>query len=423
MILQPARIVLIDDKAPHLKALADALGILGSASLSYHYTDEHPSSLHLSGARLIFCDLHLTSDAATTDSKVHCANIASMLDACLADDHGPYLLVIWSQFPDDVEILQGYLDELPSGKSPIKFACLNKNKYIEVDTGDPTDPSDLQTEIRNIVNSQQGLATLLQWEQTVALAAARTTTSLWEICAEINPKDADKALRRTLGKLVRGAFGKTKAENNPGRSLLEVLGPLLADRIEAQSIDAAVWAAGIDVVDGPPVASSARLYGALHIENPTNASAIDRGVVSSATDYLHHDKFVEKIGYSAKDILKDCGFKGERLDPAEKAAEWYLVQICAACDQAQGKLRLLPYCLAVTVPAAIKPDSSDGVQKTRAFMLDQEVILYLHGGFVFGETAALMSELNPKFRIRTALLDKLVLELRSHSARIGVTEP
>jgi len=439
MILQPARIVLIDDKQSHLKAIADALGLLGSASLSFLYKDEHPAPEILAGVRLIFCDLHLGSDAKTTDTKTYCSNIASMLASSLAEDHGPYLLIIWSQFPNEVDSLKGYLDELEPGQRPFSFVCLDKNAFINVGDGTVLEGADLPGEIRGIVSKQPGLAAMLNWEQTASVSAAKVTNSLWKLAVDKSKTDPDKALCGTLGKLAVSAAGEKLGEEAPGRSVLEALVPLLADQIEAHPVNEAVWKTAVDLEEKANGAPSEALYTALHIEQPTSYKSDSRGVVSYLEPLVASECFKDFFGYDQGTLLMQCGFQEKDDEESKKngrnimkvkdgllgTEEWFLVQINAACDEAQDHPGLIPFCLAALVPnKKTNKNGKQSVQATEPFLFrGRKTSLYLMGRFVIGLTKNQSVKLEPQFRLRSSLLDKLIFGLRTNAARLGVTEP
>ncbi|WP_146010277.1 hypothetical protein [Acidimangrovimonas sediminis] len=430
---------MIDDNRDHLRAISDALGSLGSASLSFLYNSDHPSPSVLAGARLIFCDLHLNADTITSDGKAECGNIASMLATGLTEDHGPYLLVIWSQFPDKVASLSDYLAELAPGQKPFQYICLDKNKFIDVSAGSALRGTDLPGEIQGIVSNQPGLTAMLSWEQVVSLSAAQTTNSLWTLSLAASRRQPDKALCQTLGKLAVGAAGLAFSTNFPGHSVVEALVPLLADQIETRDIDESIWKAAVDVQNRSSGAASEALYTALHIEAPTSYAAKKRGTVSPLDELIADTHFKSVFGFEKSDLLMDSGYNEKDDENSTKSSvawkafgeavehsKWFLVQINAACDEAQDHPGLLPFCLAFTVPASTtrrgKPKGS--VEVTKTILLDgTKAYMYLLGRFVIGLPNSEAEKLKPSFRIRAALLDKLVFGLRTNSARLGITEP
>lgn len=427
MIIQPARIVVIDNNSEHLKALVDALSVLGSACLPFHYKDTHPEEHLLSGARFIFCDLHLISDAVTTDKKKEYANIASMLLDVLRDDHGPYVLVIWSEYPDDVEALKGYVDQLEDGKKPLLVHALNKNDYIHTNANDGKFSGDLVKSVAELFQTLPGLAAMLQWEQIVSDAAAQTTSSLWSHCTGDTTEKRDLSLSNTLGKLANGASGEHSAKEFPGRSVISALTPLLADQLEKNEIEETIWKAAVQFKKADLAASDASLYTMLHVECPTSHDATERGALVELPASLKEDKdFADFFGYNQKSIIHEFGYRGDRLDEAVNEATWCCLQINAACDQAQGHAGLVPYTLSCFVPTTIKKrdDKRNSVFQSRGIVIDGgEKFLFSHGRFTTGMTQEKAIELRPLMRLRGQLLDQAVFDIRVQAARLGTIEP
>ena len=436
MILQPARVVVIDNKKQHLDALARAIAELGSACLSFFYKDEYPDRHLLAGARLIFCDLHLVSDAVASDKKALYANIASMLQQGISTQHGPYLLIIWSQYGDDLETLRPYLEGLEPGQRPFDVVPLDKTEFIDGMTGGIREDGGLVKAVEQAIESRPGLAGMLDWEELVAWGAARTTSTLWELCRGVKENDPDGVLRNTLGRLARGAAG-AKAAEHPGHSLRESLMPLLADRIATAAMDEGRWSEAVRSSGLEPAASAPVLYTWLHLEIPPVLPASLRGVASALPEeWGSPDSFEKKFGVSQDDVLKTCGYRGPSLARAGAGSSWYLVQINAACDDGGEDPGYLPYCLAASVPTKREEQgkpvplkanekAKGSVAKTREVVLveDRQEWLYLFGSFVMGLEKSETAEFKPVFRIRPSLLDKLILDIRFNSARLGVVEP
>ena len=434
MIIQPARVVIIDDNETHLNALSSALTRLGSASLPFRYEDEHPPLGHLGGARVIFCDLHLSSDALTTDARQHCANIAGMLGQALAEDHGPYLLVIWSQYPDQIAPLNDYLESLKPNQRPIIVQTLDKNEFIDIGTGEPRSDRGLIDAVMEVLQNFPALFTMLQWEHLVAGAAAKTTSRLWSLSAAIEGEQTDSILKKTLGMLIRGSAGTAHGGAQPGNSLVEALEPLLSDRITSADIgDDAIWKNGIDLSSAGRGVSKSSLYASLHIESPTQHSATSRGVLSSVSPHIEDEAFEERLGHTKQQLLLDLGYADQNIKTIEKDVDWCLLQVNAACDEAQQNAGLIPFCLAALVPGDSRGDgvvkrSKDSIRCTKPFdmIVNNETktkVLCLHGRFILGLTKSEANKLAPILRVRNSLVDKLVFEVRTNSARLGVVEP
>lgn len=423
MIVQPARIAVIDNNEHHLKALVDALSGMGSGCLSFHYNEDHPRPEMLTGVRFIFSDLHLISDAVTSDKKQQYSNIASMLYAGLGENHGPYVLVIWSEFPDELEALKEYLKQLGPNQAPIRCCVLNKHDYLPSDGAPKT--QELIEAIKSLLADVPGVLALLDWEQKVATAAALSTSTLWRLAQGSDEQERDNSLRNVLGRLSKGAIGEKAAEENPGRGVIEALTPLLADQLEKSEVHDALWKEAVDF-SRPEIASSGpELYGMLYFECPTRHNPLERGTVSELPDeWSTDDKFGAKFGFSKQQLLEEFGYKTSQLEDVHKRTAWYLIQVNAACDQAQGNAGLVPFALAALAPCLKKNSAKGSVWSSRAVLLDgEEKVLLVHGRFVIGLTANEAEKFKVKMRVRTQLLDLMVQEIRSKAARLGAIEP
>ena len=436
MILQPARIVVIDDNELHLRALDKAICELGSACLSFLYVDDHPRAVQLVGARLIFCDLHLGGDTLTTDKKAYHANIVSILAETILAEHGPYLLIVWSQYSDDIDGLKEYLEELPLWQRPFSVTCLDKNAFIDTESGDARKDADLPAAIDQIINSKPGLSAMLDWEQMVAQGASRTTTTLWNLCSGQKEDEQDQVLRSTLARLSIGGAGPTVARENPGHSIREALVPLLMDQLGTSVVDSELWARAVLFDSMETSVPSSQLYTALHFEMPAQFSPLTRGVASSLPDSWNNPRaFKERFGFAPTAVIGTCGYQGKNLEYAVTEASWYLVQINAACDDGRDAPGYLPYCLGATIPTTRSENNKEvtlkingknkaSVEQSRKLVIDgQTVWLFLFGRFISGLRPDEGEALTPVFRVRSVLLDKLILEIRYNSARLGVVEP
>ena len=436
MILQPARVVVIDNEKQHLDALARAIAELGSACLSFLYKDEYPGKHLLAGARLIFCDLYLVSDAVTSDKKALYANIASMLQQGISAQHGPYLLIVWSQYGDDLDTLNRYLEHLQPGQRPFAVVPLDKNEFIDSVTGNIGEDGGLVSAVEQVIESRPGLAGMLDWEELVASGASRTTSTLWDLCLGVGGNAPDDVLRDTLGSLARGAAG-AKASDHPGHSVRESLTPLLADRIATAAMNEGRWSKAVRFGGGGPAAPSPVLYTWLHLEIPSVLPATSRGVASSLPKvWSNRDGFKKRFGFGQSEVLRTCGYRGKSLEIAAAGSSWYLIQINAACDDGDEDPGYLPYCLAALVPTkqekqgTLEPLKANdkakaSVGRTREVVLvdSKQKWLYLFGRFVMGLEESETADFEPVFRIRPSLLDKLILDIRFNSARLGVVEP
>lgn len=423
MIGQPPRIVLIDDKIHHLHGLAKALGKLDSACLPFHFEDQGPSKKQLRNARVIFCDLHLLSDALTADSKQQLAVIAGMLSEGLETNHGPYVLVIWTEYPDKVEGIQEYLKALLPGQRPIEYVCFNKNDFIDPKNGNLIAEGDLISKIQESLGKWSGVTALLWWETAVANAAADLAASLWE------PFDDDESvrpegLRQTFGKLAIGSAGGDHARSYPGMAVNEALVPMLSDRIERTKFPSEVWDTAVEFDEQDQAVPTARLNALVHLDFIHGLSPLQRGSASPLLAAWNTEQwFRDKFGYSQDDVLMAFGFKGARLGDAKSDASWHLIQIRAACDEAQGKAGLLPFVLAAKISIKANDSVRPSAWVSRDFLFGESVArICANSNFILGLNASEVSGFRPNFRLRTSLLESLIVAVHSHASRPGTID-
>ncbi len=304
MIGQAPKIVLIDDKRHHLHALAHALGKLDSACLPFHFVDQGPTKHQLRNARVIFCDLHLLSDAVTADSKRQLSLIASMLSEGLGEQHGPFILVIWTEAPESVNELADYLKELEPSQQPIECLCFSKTDFINPKDGELIEEANLIAKIRETLEKWSGVTALLWWEAAVSDAASELAATLWDRSGG-DLTERPESLRQTLGKLAIGAAGKGHAKANPGMSVNEALVHMLADRIERTEFPAKIWAPALEFDSQNLAVPASKLNSLVHLDFLHGLSPNNRGsaTILPCTD-PRGDWFKEKFGCSDEQILE-----------------------------------------------------------------------------------------------------------------------
>lgn len=423
MIAQSARIVLIDDKLHHLHGLTKALGKLDSACLPFQFEDQGPSRSQLKHARVIFSDLYLLSDSLTGDTKQQLANIVSMLSEGLDENHGPYVLVIWTENPDKLADLNGYLEALAPGQRPIDYICFNKSEYINPGDGSLINEAGLIEKIQTALGAWSGVSALLWWETAVANAAAGLATSLWEFAGG-NDNLRSEGLRQTFGKLAIASAGYHNAKDYPGMSVNETLVPLLADRLEQANFPSKIWKDAVEFEKFNLASPVSRLNSLIHLDFSRIDDSTQRGAASNLlgswkTDQGFHDKF----GYPKREIIRDFGFGEGKIDEVLKDIEWYLIQVSASCDQAQRNNNLIPFILAATISEKGNKTASGSVWKSKPLEINgKSTTIYAHSSFILGMRASECGGMRCAFRLRSALLDSLIFSARTHAARPGTID-
>jgi len=153
-----SRVIAIDDEEPYLQKLCRALHDSGIPCVPLKYPDQQPpeNGGWFRNVRIVFCDLHLIPSAANVEQSY--AAIGTMLERIIPDGGSPLLLVIWTNYPNQVDELQKYLgDRYPPDKQPSAVLALSKADF------ENDNAKRLPDAIRERLESNPQLCALLEW--------------------------------------------------------------------------------------------------------------------------------------------------------------------------------------------------------------------------------------------------------------------
>ena len=149
----PVRIIAIDDDSKHLDGLIGELRRHDADLLRIHFTGEEldiPACPHV---RVIFSDLRLIG-GAISDPAEHFAVIGNLIEEVIKPA-GPYLILLWTRYPDHAPALQTFLDQLRNVAKPIAVLPLLKTEYLD-DSGAIENRTALVDEINALVGGWLG---------------------------------------------------------------------------------------------------------------------------------------------------------------------------------------------------------------------------------------------------------------------------
>ena len=197
MILPTPRVIAIDDEVKHLDGLAKGLNQCGAACLPIHFTSETTGIPQCPYVRVIFADLHL-SGSTPGDHAQDFSTIGGLIESTLKPA-GPYLIVLWTMYPEQANELHAFLKErLQDVTKPFAVQPLKKADHLDPDGGVKSTEG-LAEAIREIVARQPQVGVLLNWEEQISGAAADTISSILEL-AEADPEDV--SLNEGVGRLL-----------------------------------------------------------------------------------------------------------------------------------------------------------------------------------------------------------------------------
>lgn len=427
----PARYIVLDDEPAELATLVDALHILGAPCVGVRFDPLGlPEPELFAGLRILFSDLHLVK--AQPAGVQHYNTLASLIDRCVPDQHGPYLLVLWTSHEHERAALTARLEELlPAAKRPIAVLALDKTRFRNagVWNGDA-----LRQAIREQIISMPQLQALLAWERDV-LAAANEALA---IVGGLVPDDQRSigaypaGLDNVLSLLAVAALGKENASKDRKGAVTAALAPLLSDRIlnrPSLPEDAELWDRAVTFQPAAQLAppQKARMNTMLHLAIPPAevVARQDWGAVMLLDDArLGDGAMLAKFGMTAGD-LRDQEFKLKQSRRTE--GRLVVVRGGANCDQAQAQAGPIPLMLGMLVPTGALATDKKRSPAVHAcdekFALEgyaEPVTLLIHARFattVVPEELATFPE--PTMRLREQLLAGILVHAGAHLMRPG----
>ena len=420
------QIIAIDDQDDHLAGLANCLNRNGIACLRMHVTGDLSEFVPCPNVRIIFSDLHLLPGTAS-DYNADYNNIGALLEETIKPT-GPYLIVLWTQYPDKAPALRDLLDErLGSGVTkPFAVCPLPKARHIVDHTGEVRSDMRLMQEIDEIIRGLPEIGALFEWEGRVLGAAGRTVSSILDLASREDPGARVADVGRILGRLAVEAVGKNHVDPDRFRAVNDALLPILADRVaktHSAGTDKELWRRALKVPEERGMSSvkgAARLNKLVHIAEPEGASGTERGVVVPLPE-PHRRDFRDRFGITEeKAATKLFGCKD--FDPTELQFRWVLVQCQAACDYAQGNPGTLPFYLGLDFPERHRSNRKvDSTWRGPVFEFGDEIrCLRVHAGCPLALASSMVRDIVPMYRLREQMLNNLIYHLHSHGARPGM---
>ena len=366
-LIAPVRVVVIDDNAEHLFAIANALSVSGIPCVWHLYDNESHSLLPkppeqgYEGIRLIISDLNIRTFPGTNpDPKVLGATlIEDVLTHILPPTTIPYGLVLWSSVTDVVDDVCTYIRQRINHESlgengrrptPLSIQLMKKGEFISDVISEKPSIRDLitaavagidkvQIEITKALDNHQ-LRLVCAWETRASQAATSTINTIFDastLYANESLADEDKtkhvsqsdALKLVLAKIANESVGKKNAKDDSARALDDGLVDLfvddlrsLADTGDYQRIVSAGLAGAVGEQVNLSPAVRARLNTSLHVEKHRSIleKRVNRGLVLGADD---EDKIATLVGRSeARTILwSEFFFTVTQFESAAKLAE------------------------------------------------------------------------------------------------------
>lgn len=430
-----SRFIAIDNEPKHLEAITNAFNQLGVSCLGMLYEPGNPFKKdHFAGLRALILDLHLTSGTKQTDDKQHYSLIAGLLEDNIAATAGPYVIVLWTEYPAKAEELIAYLDErLEVHARPLTVIPLSKDPYLFLDRteskyGSVRDPAALRDELTKKIMENPQVSAMLTWELDVMKAASATLNSILALVPADKRTSAEfpKALDLLLSRLAAAAVGAKNVKTDVRAAINAVLVPVLTDRLHAMSDTLgnnawkkAVTKAGRRFEELSPAAAGA-LNQMLHIEIVAAPAEAWGAVVEYPAGWRRGAKTRNTFGDTLTDVI-DKEFKIPKGDIGK--CRPVLVRVGAVCDYAQKKNGPIPYVLGIEKPFVIEPHSDQpaSLWTSPVFVRDEEAfVLQTSSRYLISVPPVRVTEFKVNYRLREPLLMELVTRLSTYLARPGI---
>ena len=153
MMSGSVRVIVIDDDPKHLDSLIEGLGGYDTDLLRIHFTGEKPDIPACPHVRVIISDLRLFG-GAMSDPAEDFAVIGSLLEDVIKPVD-PYLMLLWTRYPEHASALRTFLDRLRNVAKPVAIVPLPKAEHLD-DSGAVGNRIALADEINAVVGGWLG---------------------------------------------------------------------------------------------------------------------------------------------------------------------------------------------------------------------------------------------------------------------------
>lgn len=424
-MLPATRVVVIDDEQKDLEGLAESLNRNGVACLPIRFTGGASDVPHCPDVRLVFADLHLLAGPPGEYARDF-STIGGLIEDRLRPT-GPYLIVLWTRYPEEADGLYDYLNRgLEGVTKPFAVQPLRKDVHLAGD-GSLRSTDALMEEIERVVGSQPQVGALLNWEDRMTEAVSESVASVMELAEPVSDSGSTaEEIGNLLANLAVAGVGEKHVEEDRFRAVNEALLPILADRVarmRSRDRDEALWRGAFDR-DGTkarlPPRKAARLNRFFHIGEPSEGW--ERGAVIALAEEHCEQGFERTFGVPERALARDQFWEKE-LGRSDLAPRWVLVQTQAACDYAQSRPGPLPFHLGLIVrkSAVRSKRPPEALWMSPCFEFEgEEQFLHVNARFQLSLAHGRLEETEPLCRLREQLLNDLIFRLHSYGARPGI---
>ena len=339
-------VLILDDREKDARPIREALARSGIGAI--HVSDEMQPESPLKGIRVAMLDIHLQGLASDPEASIKAT--CDLIDRIIHEQNGPYVAVIWTGNPGDADRFKQELGAVRC--PPVRMVTLEKSNVFK---GGKADAEVILNEIERAIADSPALPVASLWEEIVREAANDTLVSL--------SLADDQAVNR-LAALLRAEADLAALEEDAAgmRSLLAALNPVHFDMTEKRSASMDSEASAVMPIRKKakagkrdlPLAEQAQLNTALLFDPQP-------GGFGPGRLYRYGDIAGLGIGVAlaAEDRIRRDTAEDEEVLPV------FFLEVSAACDHQQGKIRAARLIAGVAFSAATFGTGDRGRQGRR----------------------------------------------------------
>jgi hypothetical protein len=441
--LRGCRVVLVDDKPEEAEPIIRSLGLKGVPvayfKISGEEGDEPPKHPCPPGIRLAILDIELGLNLPGDKQRV--GYLLQVFRQIIRTDNGPYMVVLWTNFPGDKELFEAEIFREQTLPNPVVIVMLEKFKYLR-------DLGAIVAKLEEELNRAPTFRILQFWEESAFNATSEVTNRLSEI-VDFKAKDINEWVevwKAGVSQIIKAMASEEYGEGltDPQSTLSAFytsLNPLHGDRLEALTSKPpeALADTAADVLKAGDCSDEkrARINSMLHIAT----EGLEK--LWTGNSYLLPDNEKKPLNLPNKEELVEEFLRGKKSEKERwnedkglvtKVCVPLLVDINPACDYAQDKVKVLRLLAGVLVPKEHRNVLKQPNQKRigeflwtmRDLYLTKELNnatiydLYLSARLLYSISPEEGSKLKPLLRLRAQAAVALQAWFSAHAARVGL---
>jgi hypothetical protein len=374
------KILIVDNEADEIMELATAFSLARLPCLPLLYSGGFPTIEKLESSeqvRIIFCDINLTEITLSSqagDDHSDATRVSPFIKDALdnVSGDGPFYLVFWSKHTDLAENIMKIFKEREQelASKIIDFSVMDKSKF-------KNDPVSLKAEVEGIIESNEFLSSIIAIENSVSVAVHEVINELF-----VEGGRDIEHLKSVFSLLANRSAGEINYKTRPYASLMEAITPLITNKFVKyeEEFDQLFKLSLKEYIEGKKVQLNGNIINRINTVISTDAVyhgeniPLIRGsfysVTSEELNKLVRVPINNNQGVLVEEldgmVLKNHNFMAlinsqfldrqtwkiknpEHLVAVDEYLKFGIIELSAACDQAQDNRPLHRFALSVLI--------------------------------------------------------------------------